>query len=160
MIEVLLFTFLIEIVKLVNLRCLAFSYHGEIPSSISKLWNLQTLILRPLVKSFALFPRPLPLEIWMLPRLRHLRFNVWYLSEPPCELVGWGNSALLANLQTLSEVSASFCMKEVLQQVPNLKKLGIWMEKWESASFYVNNLVYLQQLGVLKCRVTKLSLVP
>ncbi|KAL2515433.1 disease resistance RPP8-like protein 3 [Forsythia ovata] len=117
-------------------------------------------MLRPLFKIFALFPRPLPPAIWMLPRLRYLRFNVWYLSEPPCELIGWGNSALLANLQTVSEVGASFCTKEVLQQVPNLKKLGIWMEKWDAASFYVNHLVYLQELEVLKCRVIKFSPVP
>ncbi|KAI3454398.1 hypothetical protein Pfo_011061 [Paulownia fortunei] len=151
--QVLLFKFPMEIVELVNLRYLAFPYHGEVPESISRLWNLQTLIFYPLLKTFAPYPRPLPLAIWSMPRLRHLKFHVWYLSDFPCVLPGWKTYPFLGNLQTLSEVSAYFCKKEVLQEVPNLKKLGIWMETWDAAPFYVNNLVCLKQLEVLKCSV-------
>ncbi|KAG8378739.1 hypothetical protein BUALT_Bualt07G0016500 [Buddleja alternifolia] len=151
--QAVLFEFPMEIIELVNLRYLAFPYHGEIPESISKLWNLQTLIFFPLFKTFAPCPRPLPLAIWSMPRLRHLKFHVWYLSEFPCLLPGWKTNGFLENLQSLSEINASFCTKDVLQEVPNLKKLGIWMETWDFAPFYVNNLVCLNQLEVLKCSV-------
>ncbi|KAL0441096.1 UNVERIFIED_CONTAM: Disease resistance protein RPP13 [Sesamum radiatum] len=71
----------------------------------------------------------------------------------PSLLPGWKTYAFLENLQTLSEVSASFCTKEVFQEIPNLKKLGIWMETWDQAPFYFNNLACLQKLEVLKCSV-------
>ncbi|KAG8378735.1 hypothetical protein BUALT_Bualt07G0016100 [Buddleja alternifolia] len=151
--QAVLFEFPMEIIELVNLRYLAFPYHGEVPESISKLWNLHTLLFFPLFKTFAPCPRPLPLSIWSMPRLRHLKFHVWYLSEFPCLLPGWKTNGFLENLQSLSEINASFCTKDVLQEVPNLKKLGIWMEAWDFAPFYVSNLVCLNQLEVLKCSV-------
>ncbi|KAK4438478.1 hypothetical protein Salat_0182100 [Sesamum alatum] len=64
---------------------------------------------------------------------------------------GWKTCAFLENLQTLPQVSASFCTKEVLQELPDLKKLGIWMKTWDQAPFYINNLACLQKLEVLKC---------
>ncbi|KAL0417236.1 UNVERIFIED_CONTAM: putative disease resistance RPP8-like protein 2 [Sesamum latifolium] len=151
--QVLFFEFPMEILQLCNLRYLAFSYHGEVPESISNLRNLQTLMFFPLLKNYAPCPRPLPLAIWSMPCLRHLKFHVWYLSDFPSLLPGWKTYVFLENLQTLSEVSASFCTKEVLQEIPNLKKLGIWMETWDQAPFYINNLVCLQKLEVLKCSV-------
>ncbi|KAK4438470.1 putative late blight resistance proteinR1B-16 [Sesamum alatum] len=101
--QVQFFDFPMEILRLCNLRYLAFSYYGEVPESISDLWNLQTLIFSPLLKNFAPCPRPLPIAIWSMPRLRHLKFHVWYLSDFPSLLPGWKTRAFLENLQTLSE---------------------------------------------------------
>ncbi|GER56761.1 disease resistance protein [Striga asiatica] len=147
------FEFPTGIVGLCNLRYLALSYHGDIPESISKLCNLQCLLLFPLLKPFAPCPRPLPLAIWSMQGLRHLRFHIWYLADFPSLLPGWKTCPFLENLQTLSEVSVSFCKKEVLREIPNLKKLGIWMEKWDVAPFYINNLACLEKLETLNCSV-------
>ncbi|KAL0348644.1 UNVERIFIED_CONTAM: Late blight resistance protein R1-A [Sesamum angustifolium] len=59
-----------EILGLVNLRYLAFSCNSDLPSAISRLWNLQTLIVRS-----SLFYMYLPSEIWEMPELRHIKFK-------------------------------------------------------------------------------------
>ncbi|KAK4405530.1 putative late blight resistance proteinR1B-8 [Sesamum angolense] len=54
-----------------NLRYLAFCCNSEyLPSAISRLWNLQTLIVGSSIRWFEL-----PSEIWEMPELRHIKFR-------------------------------------------------------------------------------------
>ncbi|KAK4427053.1 Disease resistance protein RPP8 [Sesamum alatum] len=113
-----------DVVKLVQLRYLAFTYNGKLPASISKLCNLEYLIVRQYL-SILYFRahRPyLPEEIWDMRGLRHLQVMGSDLPNPSYE------GALLPNLLTLSGISARSCTKQILERIPNLKKLGIQIE--------------------------------
>ncbi|KAI3464144.1 hypothetical protein Pfo_031294 [Paulownia fortunei] len=115
------YEFPIEVLKLVQLRYLALTYNGNLPASISKLWNLQFLIVRRhlSIKSSG-DGSYLPMEIWDMQELKHIRFMGSDMPDP-C-------GAFLPNLLTLSDVSAHSCTKGVLERLPNLKKLGIRIE--------------------------------
>ncbi|CAA2985725.1 late blight resistance homolog R1A-10 isoform X1 [Olea europaea subsp. europaea] len=139
--------FPIEIVKLVNLRYIALSYSGkfEIPASISRLCNLQTLIVFRASYAERLF---LPLELLKITRLRHLLFNeaAFLCSDGPQNV----------NLQTLSGVIDFKLTQEALRTIPNLRTLGIsyHCETQTELSFYcLENLVHLRQLESFKCNV-------
>ncbi|KAI3464151.1 hypothetical protein Pfo_020814 [Paulownia fortunei] len=115
------YVFPMEVLKLVQLRYLALTYNGNLPPSISKLWNLQFLIVsRHLSIKSSGAQSYLPLEIWDMQELKHLQFMGSDLPDP-C-------GALLPNLLTLLDVNAHSCTKGVLERVPNLKKLGIQIE--------------------------------
>ncbi|KAL2553192.1 Disease resistance protein (CC-NBS-LRR class) family [Forsythia ovata] len=152
--------FPIEIVQLVYLRYIALIYNGKrkIPASISKLCNLQTLIVfrrlwrgnvnvkrlwRGNVNVRTLY---LPSEILKMPQLRHLLFEQGFL---PCP-----SDAGNGNLQTLTGVIDFRCTEEALGRIPNLKTLGISYrydssKKW--SIYCLENLVNLHQLETLKC---------
>ncbi|KAK4381563.1 putative late blight resistance proteinR1A-4 [Sesamum angolense] len=119
--------FPIGIVELVHLRYMALCYSGEggLPESIRKLCNLQTLV----VYRSGFFPYP-------------------FLAE----VIG-KDAVVLGNLQTLSSTNFR-CTKEVMEIMPNLKKLGISYvheSGTEWSSYELNNFVYLQKLDTLKC---------
>ncbi|KAK4402432.1 putative late blight resistance proteinR1C-3 [Sesamum angolense] len=63
-----------EVIKLVKLRYIAFTYNGELPASISKLQNLQYLIVHQYLSiiSSGAHRWYLPMEIWNMEELRHL----------------------------------------------------------------------------------------
>ncbi|XP_011087308.1 putative late blight resistance protein homolog R1A-10 isoform X1 [Sesamum indicum] len=64
------------------------------------------------------------------------------------------DSVVLENLQTLSEVKNFRCSKEVLEIMPNLKKLGILYvhdSSTEWSTYEFNNFVHLHKLETLKC---------
>ncbi|KAG6388148.1 hypothetical protein SASPL_153347 [Salvia splendens] len=134
--------------KLFALRYLATNtmHNFRIPAVISKLQNLQTLIIdarhspdvgRPNINS-------LPQEIWLMPQLRHLicygRFPC--PKEPTCTL---------KNLQTLSLVLHDMCVVEILENIPNIKKLGVDCSYYDYGT-HLNNLEYLHQLQSLELR--------
>ncbi|KAL0341512.1 UNVERIFIED_CONTAM: putative late blight resistance proteinR1B-16 [Sesamum calycinum] len=143
-----------DILQLVNSRYLAFRInmhlHAAIPSSISQLRNLQTLI----VESSTSTPVLLPTVIWEMPQLRHLKFSSVCLPDPPVGQSSRQDSCVLENLQTLSYVINLRCTSEVVRRIPNLKKLRLFCEdastygaEW---SYYcLNNLVHLQKLESL-----------
>ncbi|KAG8388582.1 hypothetical protein BUALT_Bualt02G0140500 [Buddleja alternifolia] len=136
-----------EVLKLLQLRYFAFTYNGKLPTSISKLWNLQYLIVRQSLRIKSHRAQSyLPVEIWNMKELRHLQVMGSDLPDP-C-----GGS--LPNLVTLLDVNAHNCTKEVLEGIPNLKKLGIQIElsldDAEALSFF-DHLVHLRQLESLKC---------
>ncbi|KAG8373864.1 hypothetical protein BUALT_Bualt11G0069600 [Buddleja alternifolia] len=109
------YNFPFDILKLVRLRYVAFTYNGELPASISKLWGLQYLIVRQhLSIKYSGVGSYLPMEIWSMKELRHLQVMGSNLPNP-C-----GGSLL--NLLTLSDVSPHSCTEEVLKGTPNLKK--------------------------------------
>ncbi|XP_073048660.1 putative late blight resistance protein homolog R1C-3 [Primulina eburnea] len=149
---VLFYEFPFEIFKLVNLRYLAFAYmgKGKLPSSISNLQNLQTLIFRSKRYFY------LPSDILKMPRLRHLiLFSGGSLLCWPSGLQhNRIDSFSLQDLITLSRVENFKCTKEVIQIMPNLKRLGVHYilynrTKWSSYGF--SNFVYLEKLETLKC---------
>ncbi|KAL2514996.1 putative disease resistance RPP8-like protein 4 [Forsythia ovata] len=147
--------FPVEIVELVNLRYIALTYwmKHRFPASIAKLCNLETLIINP-GKFRSIFNTSfLPPEIWKMSRLRHLLFLRSYLPYPTDALKG-GTFVPLENLQTLSNVINFRWTKEVLEMMPNLKKLVISYEhdgRTEWSSYCFDNFVHLLQLEVLKC---------
>ncbi|KAL0385158.1 UNVERIFIED_CONTAM: putative late blight resistance proteinR1B-12 [Sesamum radiatum] len=139
-----------EVVKLVQLRYLAFTYNGKLPASISKLWNLECLIVRQylsILSSGAHRPY-LPNEIWDMRGLRHLQVMGSDLPDPSYE------GALLPNLLTLLGTSARSCTKEILGRIPRLKKLGIQIElalDVDEPLCCFDHLVSLHRLESLKC---------
>ncbi|KAL0384889.1 UNVERIFIED_CONTAM: putative disease resistance protein [Sesamum radiatum] len=128
---------------------------GGLPESICKLWNLQTLLVyRKDMGNFTPDRLYLPLNIWKMPQLRHLLFDNGFFPYPLLAEVIWKDAVVLENLQTLSQVNDFRCSKEVMEIMPNLKKLGISYihesgTEWSSYEF--NNFVYLQKLETLKC---------
>ncbi|KAL2553188.1 Disease resistance protein (CC-NBS-LRR class) family [Forsythia ovata] len=140
--------FPIEIVQLVNLRYIALIYTGKhkIPASISKLCNLQTLIVFRRLMYGKVRILYLPSEILKMPQLRHLLVEEGFL---PCP-----SDAGNGNLQTLTGVIDFRCTEEALRSIPNLKTLGISYRydsrtKWSICC--LENLVNLHQLETLKC---------
>ncbi|PIN14423.1 Apoptotic ATPase [Handroanthus impetiginosus] len=113
------YNFPTEVLKLVWLRHLAFTYNGNIPGSISELRNLEHLIVNRhlIISKFSGDSSYLPLEIWNMEELRHIQLIGGNLPHP-C-------GALLPNLLTLSGLSVNSCSKEILERTPNLIKLGI-----------------------------------
>ncbi|KAL0364524.1 UNVERIFIED_CONTAM: putative late blight resistance proteinR1A-3 [Sesamum angustifolium] len=113
-----------EVVKLVQLRYIAITYNGKLPVSISKLYNLEYLIVRQYLSVLSSGARRpyLPKEIWDMQGLRHLQVMGSDLPDPSYD------TALLPNLSTLLGISARSCTKEILERIPNLNKLGVQME--------------------------------
>ncbi|KAL2524630.1 Disease resistance protein RPP13 [Abeliophyllum distichum] len=133
-----------RITKLVNLRYL----FGECDAnwllkSIHKLRHLQTLILHSGTGSSF----DLPPEIWKMATLRHVQLGIVNLPTPT-----W-SAIVLQNLQTLSNVRNFKCTEDVLERIPNLRKLGIFYENAPTDWGYycLNNLVRLQKLESFKC---------
>ncbi|KAG8365240.1 hypothetical protein BUALT_Bualt18G0083700 [Buddleja alternifolia] len=141
------YNFPFEILKLFRLRYLAFTYNGELPASISNLWDLQYLIIRKhLSIKQAGVPSYLPMEIWGMKELKHLQVMGYDLPDP-C-----GGS--LPNLLTLLDVSFHSCTGEVLKGIPNLQKLGIQIEiplDVVEPFYWLNDLRHLYELNTLTC---------
>ncbi|KAI3463672.1 hypothetical protein Pfo_020335 [Paulownia fortunei] len=139
-----------EILQLINSRHVAFTMYGDINSalsSISLLWNLQTLVVDGQI--------PLPDEIWQMPQLRHIKIKNVCLCDPPDAQMDDQNVIVLENLQTLSTVEDFRCTEQVFKRIPNLKKLGITYgyRLEELGSYCLSNLVRFHKLEslVLTC---------
>ncbi|KAK6153292.1 hypothetical protein DH2020_012931 [Rehmannia glutinosa] len=144
-----LYEFPIEVLKLVHLRYLALTYYnGNIPPSISNLWNLAFMIVRLNTKSSEA-PSYMPMEIWDMKELKYLQIMGADLPSP-CD------DALLPNLLTLLDVSVHSCTKGVLERLPNLMKLGVQLELTpdvvEPLSFF-EDISHLNKLESLNCVV-------
>ncbi|XP_075512094.1 putative late blight resistance protein homolog R1A-3 [Primulina tabacum] len=137
-----------EILELVNLKYLELGCVFRIPSSISRLKNLQTLI------SDVVHIKSMPSEIWEMSQLRHLLVLGFHLPDIP-DVHGKGtHTYILKNLQTLSEIINFRSMHEVFTRIPNLKKLKIAYD-YNAAGFKFNtleNLVSLCELESLCCK--------
>ncbi|XP_060171530.1 putative late blight resistance protein homolog R1B-23 [Lycium barbarum] len=139
-----------QVLQLVHLRYLALVVREpECPELISRLWNLQTFILNTL-KSLNL-----PRTLWEMEQLRHV-----YLDQGGCLLPnptsGFDGCKVLTNLQTVTKMKIESCTREVIVNVPDLKKLAIEglgeHASSQPSSYYLNNLLYLKQLEKLKLR--------
>ncbi|KAL2492373.1 putative disease resistance protein [Abeliophyllum distichum] len=147
--------FPIEIVELVNLRFIALTYMGncKLPASIAKLRNLQTLLFYQGKFKVNINTLYLPAEIWKMPQLRHILFEKCFLPHPSGAR-NWKNFVGWENLTTLCKVTNFRCTREVLQMMPNLKKLGVSYYHgsctyWSSYGF--DNFIHLHLLENLKC---------
>ncbi|KAI3463643.1 hypothetical protein Pfo_020306, partial [Paulownia fortunei] len=151
--------FPLEIFELVNLRYLAFiyNYNGKcsIPASISKLGNLQTLIVvKGSSAKYDTCQLFLPSEIWNMRQLRHLVLMRSTILLSYCDGVGESDS-VLDNLQTLSKVLNFKFTKQAIERLLNLKKLRIHYRDFDQtkwSEFHLENLVHLHQLEELTFR--------
>ncbi|KAL0464127.1 UNVERIFIED_CONTAM: putative late blight resistance proteinR1A-10 [Sesamum latifolium] len=142
-----------ELTLLVHLRFLAFTYWDSeqklmLHPSISKLQNLQTLIIR-LYASEALV---LPFQVWKLPQLRHLIFSKRTILPIPLAVRIGLQVPVLENLQTLCGVKNFRFTSKAIEMIPNLKKLkvsyiGLSRENWQE--YCLQNLIRLHQLETL-----------
>ncbi|KAK4489463.1 hypothetical protein RD792_005272 [Penstemon davidsonii] len=145
-----LYKFPIGILDLVELKYLAFTYDGKLPSSISRLKNLVYLIVHryhlTIINSSQSY---MPIEIWNMQELRHLQVMGSDLPHPV-------DGAQLPNLLTLLGVSDRNCTKEVLllpksvfpSSLTKLTLSGCGFA-WEDMSLIGRA---LPNLGVLKLR--------
>ncbi|KAL0376416.1 UNVERIFIED_CONTAM: putative late blight resistance proteinR1B-12 [Sesamum calycinum] len=107
-----------EILELVNLCYLAFSCNSDLPSAISRLWNLQTLIVGSSIRYFEL-----PSEIWEMPELRRIKFRNSYISIDREYQIPFVHD----KLQTISVMDAALLISSNnLGSIPNIKNLGIY----------------------------------
>ncbi|KAL0364556.1 UNVERIFIED_CONTAM: putative late blight resistance proteinR1B-13 [Sesamum angustifolium] len=151
--------FPIELVKLIQLRYLSFTYNGELPASISKLQNLHYLIVHQYlsIRSSRAHHSNLPMEIWDMQELRHLQVMGSDLPDPTTQ------DACLPNLLSLLGISARSCTKEVLRRIPNLNKLGTRIELPLDVAeplFFSDHLVHLadhRYLKSFKCSIVNPS---
>lgn len=147
-----LYEFPIKVVELYYLRYLALTSSGNLPPSISKLWNLQFLIVgRHLNIKSSTDSSNLPMEIWDMEELQHLQVEGSNLPNP-------NHGVVLRNLSTLVGVSAQSCTRKVLKGVPNLKRLGIQIElepdeNGNNPFRFLNRISRLRGLESLKCVV-------
>ncbi|KAL0285446.1 UNVERIFIED_CONTAM: putative late blight resistance proteinR1B-14 [Sesamum calycinum] len=135
------------ILQLVNLRYLAINIRNTLPSSISTLCNLQTLIARHAglyrnVKHSVVIHALLDMT-----QLRHIQF------KGPRNYVGYHGKDknrffVLDKLQTVSPIGISVLTDRVLETLPNLEKLGIF---WDEEVDHVRDLSGLYKLHKLKC---------
>ncbi|KAM3383388.1 hypothetical protein P3S68_008963 [Capsicum galapagoense] len=143
--------FPLEILSLIWLRYLAFSYprNFDIPSEICKQGNLQTFIVNGYARSDVTFPE----KIWGLMQLRHLEMDTFRLPNRPKGSVDKRRHLDFPNIQTISYLCPSCCMKEVISWIQNVKKLGIRGDKVDDESLLesglLNNLFHLQKLETL-----------
>ncbi|XP_047964398.1 putative late blight resistance protein homolog R1A-10 [Salvia hispanica] len=117
------YTFPVEILSLVQLKYLALTCNGELPATISKLFNLRTLIIHPHLNiRHCRAPSYVPIQIWDMQDLEHIEILGKSLVAP-------SHVASLKNLKTLVGVNASICtVLELSKRIPNIRKLGIQIE--------------------------------
>lgn len=140
------YDFPIEILKLNLLQYLALSYNGELPTSISKLLNLQFLIIRPHVSIECCgAPSYVPVQIWDMQELKHIEILGRNLPNP-------NRAVSLPKLSTLVGVGIGSCTREVLERLPNIKKLGIRIELSPGGDVYrsFDHIWKLENLDTLK----------
>ncbi|KAL1568279.1 putative late blight resistance protein R1A-4 [Salvia divinorum] len=131
-----------ELVKLIHLRYLSLTFNGKLPASLSQLKNLLVLIVRRHPKIIIMGKSILPVEIWYMKQLRHILLTE--CDFPNLPQIQEEDSPLLVNLQSLSTINASNCTPEFFKNVPNLKKLGVWIESPGPVRLYLDNLPDLE----------------
>lgn len=112
-----------EIIQLVHLRYVALSGNFKVlPSSITNLWNLQTLVVVTTSRNL-----DIQTDIWKMLQFRHLHTSgSSHLRGPPAKARKDNEDPFVRrNIQTISTVSPESCTENILARTPNLKKLGI-----------------------------------
>lgn len=142
-----------EIVQLVHLRYIALCGNFRVlPASISKLWNLETLIVG--TKSREL---DIQVDIWKMSQFKHLYTNgLSCLRGPPAKTQKDNEDPFVRrNIQTISTVLPDFCKENILARTPGLRKLGIrgklaTLVSTNGDSSLFDNLAKLDNLETLK----------
>ncbi|KAH6772023.1 hypothetical protein C2S51_010427 [Perilla frutescens var. frutescens] len=132
-----------EFLKLIHLRYLSFTYNDDLSPDISRLQNLQVLMVRREPKIIFVGVSFLPDEIWEMPQLRHLWFTETDFPAIPPKF-SENRGALLQNLQSLTYINAASCTRDVLQSMPNLRRLGMWVESPGVVGLYLDELEQLE----------------
>ncbi|XP_057800213.1 putative late blight resistance protein homolog R1C-3 [Salvia miltiorrhiza] len=132
-----------NVFQMVNLRYLSARFRSgfQIPSSISLLWNLHTLIV-----SFWDGVKTAPVEIWKMHQLKHVEFarDGMYLPDPP----SGDSDVMMENLETLKGLIDFNLNEEMVKRIPNIKKL--WIIYKDKVMERVKCLSYLQCLSKLE----------
>ncbi|KAL0354894.1 UNVERIFIED_CONTAM: putative late blight resistance proteinR1A-3 [Sesamum radiatum] len=147
--------------QLINSRFLHFvgnwDVNTRLTSSVSLLWNLQSLIVRGRSSTV------LPCEIWEMTQLRHLKFKKIVLPDPPQQSHSQ-DSCVLESLCTLSSLENFRLTEEVVKRVPNIKKLKIAYVNsllgWKLSNYCLENLARLTKLESLTLDVYHCQKVP
>ncbi|KAL8493081.1 hypothetical protein ACS0TY_024339 [Phlomoides rotata] len=118
------------------------TYH--LPSSISLLWNVQTLIMTGVVQEVVA-----PSQIWNMPQLRHLKFKSISLPDPSPT-----DGSVLHNLQTLGNLHNFRFTEDACKRIPNIKKLHVSYGEFSRESvrwsdYCLHNLILLEKLEYL-----------
>ncbi|XP_057789273.1 putative late blight resistance protein homolog R1A-10 [Salvia miltiorrhiza] len=149
-----LYTFPTEILTLVLLKYLALTCNGELPTTISKLFNLRVLIIHPHNNiRICGAPSYVPIEIWEMQELEHIEILGKSLVAP-CR------SDSLEKLSTLLGVNASICTTlEHSWKFPCIRKLGVLIEltpydDHNDLSSCFGCISTLESLETLKCSIT------
>ncbi|XP_042003008.1 uncharacterized protein LOC121752161 [Salvia splendens] len=140
-----------EILHLINTRYVACAMDMSLRNfslwkSISRLWNLETLVIDREVF--------LPPQFWQMAQLRHLKMERIILNDPPNAQMDDQSFVVLENLQTLSTVLNFRCTEQIIQRIPNLKKLRVTYG-YRTDGFgthYLCSLVHLDRLESLGIR--------
>ncbi|XP_051135988.1 putative late blight resistance protein homolog R1B-8 [Andrographis paniculata] len=145
-------------------------------STLQLLWNVQSVRI---YSSSSLIV--LPQEIWEMPQLTDFQFENGVLLPDPIATNTEGKGFLVLNdLHTISRIYNLNCTKEIIERIPNLKKLNVHyrseseeaiqqsnfslcnleqLRKLESLSIsnYLENITFpntLKQLSLTDCRLT------
>ncbi|KAH6810295.1 hypothetical protein C2S51_024057 [Perilla frutescens var. frutescens] len=120
----------------------------RLPQSISRLWNLQTLIVEGDYEYVIA-----PYEIWEMPQLRHLKFNQIFLPDPhPCHSFDQP-----LGLQNVDRVANFRLSEEVCKRIPDIKELHMTYYNLErvcdepKSHYSLHNLGRLHKLEFLRC---------
>ncbi|CAN4094682.1 unnamed protein product [Withania somnifera] len=144
------YTFPCEIESLIHMKYFAARTGADsIPSSIAKLWNLETFIIKGMRGQVTL-----PCSLLKMTKLRHVHvndrasFNLDNMSE------SLANSQL-ANLQTFSTPYVSYGedAEKILRNMPNLTKLKGMVgcsSKWRGECLYLPRLDFLSRVESLR----------
>ncbi|KAL8056836.1 hypothetical protein ABFX02_04G145000 [Erythranthe guttata] len=140
-----------DIFDQVNLRCFVYEaynlgtfMYGELPSSVSLLWNMQTIIIGGSVVAQSQF--------WEMRQLRHVYINsLWIFDPPPIDQDD--DDFALRNLQTLRRVVNLTWSEDVCKRVPNVKKLEIIINSdvGSTDEYCLSNLDRLSKLESFIC---------
>lgn len=115
-----------EVYENVNLRYLAYTHRDdgrrpalELPTSISLMWNLQTLIIRGYFRAPMIVVAPV--EIWKMRQLRHVICSKMHFPHPHLS----NAQDYMENLQTLTAAVNLRLSGEVCKIIPNIKELHL-----------------------------------
>ncbi|XP_047270454.1 putative late blight resistance protein homolog R1B-8 [Capsicum annuum] len=113
---------LLKLLDLSHMRIVSFPLQ-----IVSLIWlressNRYAFIVERIRRSVITFPK----EIWGLMQLRHLKVDRFILPNPPSVSVDRVRHLDFSNIQTISYLSPHCCTKEVISEIQNVKKLGIY----------------------------------
>ncbi|KAL6567102.1 hypothetical protein OROMI_015506 [Orobanche minor] len=129
------------VTKLIHLRYLTLQIEAlpGLPSGLSQLWNLQTLVIETKSRTITV-----KANIWKMYQLRHLKTKAVIVLDPRCD--GKGGD----KLQTLSRLDPESCTTKLSERARNLKELGIC---GKLATYFstmsMENLFHLEKLKLM-----------
>ncbi|KAL7114582.1 hypothetical protein ACP275_04G129700 [Erythranthe tilingii] len=108
--------FPVKLTQLIHLKYIALSgdEFKSLPDAVSKLWNLQTIRIDTMSRTFEI-----KANIWKMRQLRHFK------TEAAIILSSESKGEVAENLQTLSTLSTQCCTEDLFNKTPNLINLGI-----------------------------------